>query len=83
MVVPSRPLTPTEWALVDDTLWGAAVFQFIGAYLGMVITSPFAWSKRDCPKARSAQNAEKGIHHVSSCHQKDLENNPRLLRSQS
>eukprot|EP00972_Heterocapsa_arctica_P035583 5236695-Heterocapsa_arctica.AAC.1 len=59
MVVPSRPLTRTEWASVDDTPWGAAVFQFIAAYPGMVITSPFAWNKQDCPKARAAQNAER------------------------
>eukprot|EP00972_Heterocapsa_arctica_P069030 10200557-Heterocapsa_arctica.AAC.1 len=48
-----------EWALVDDTPWGAAVFQIIAAYLGMIITSPFAWSKRDSLKVRAEQNAER------------------------
>eukprot|EP00972_Heterocapsa_arctica_P034839 5128943-Heterocapsa_arctica.AAC.1 len=61
MVVPSRPLTPLEWALVDDTPWGAAVFQFIAAYLGMQITSPYARNKVDCSQARKAQNAERAF----------------------
>eukprot|EP00972_Heterocapsa_arctica_P051375 7556888-Heterocapsa_arctica.AAC.1 len=58
MVVPSRPLTRLEWACVDDTHWGAAVFQFVAALLGMLVTSPYAWHRQDKQRARNAQRIE-------------------------